>query len=124
MTSTTNVPGTLELCKDCVTVLLFTQSWCGHCKKAKPEFHTLESRYHDQDLHVKDISGDDPLIKAFKIAGFPTILMYSPKHNSYVKYSGPREAEPMHTFALKMSKSSSMADYDLWEYFPSITDQF
>ena len=73
---------------------MYYAEWCGHCKRAKPEFNKLMKDYKGNvkllliDAEAKEHAD---LVKEQKISGFPTIRMY-PKglSQNYNDYSGER----------------------------------
>ena len=75
------------------TVIIFHASWCGHCKKAMPEFKKAS-----EQGNVILMDSDDPKSKAlmnkYSISGFPTII----KGDGTV-YKGSRTASDILEFA-------------------------
>jgi protein disulfide-isomerase A6 len=79
------------------TVLIFFAPWCGHCKRAMPEFTKASEM---PDIKVLMINSDDPknksLLQQHSVKGFPHIV----KANGTV-HEGPRTAEAIAKFAEK-----------------------
>lgn len=78
--------------------LVFTASWCGHCKNLKPEWSKLATVFSaDSDtisideVLTTDVPADE-LKKRFEIKGFPTILYFPQGAKSEPEvYSGGRD---------------------------------
>lgn len=76
-------------------LVAFTTTWCGHCKRLKPEWAELSKIYaRDDDVAVVNVdctnSGAEALMGTFHVQGFPTIV-YFPKDGSTPKpYMGGR----------------------------------
>lgn len=79
---------------------MFYAPWCGHCKKAKPEFDTA-AEYFKEDPRVElaavDCTRHSSLCAAYSVKGYPTI-----KYFSYLKtmrdYSGGRTVCVLNAF--------------------------
>jgi thiol-disulfide isomerase/thioredoxin len=74
--------------------VMYYADWCGHCKRAKPEFSKLGSTLTIGEKSVKMVainSDENPeVVKAKNIRGYPTIHLYDPKGNLLQEYSGER----------------------------------
>lgn len=82
----------MELCNKLPTVVAFiAPSWCGPCKRLKPSLDNL-MRSEGSNYHILEIIDSDPLknqyIDLFKITGYPTVLIYFPEANKFVKFEG------------------------------------
>ena len=79
------------------TVLIFYAPWCGHCKKAMPEFIKATEMSNGK---VMLVNSDDPknkkLIQEHGVSGFPTI-----KKANGTEYKGGRTSEDIKSFADK-----------------------
>ena len=85
------------------TLIFFHAPWCGHCKRAKPEFEKLMKKISGMkgkkaamincDEH-QDIARDND------VQGFPTIRYYheGPKSKKFREYAGDRSMESMYQF--------------------------
>lgn len=76
------------------TFVMYYADWCGHCKRAKPEFEKLMQTYKG-DIKLAMINSELPenkeLVKQQRINGFPTIRYYPTGLNSaFQDYSGAR----------------------------------
>jgi thiol-disulfide isomerase/thioredoxin len=76
-------------------VLIVKAEWCGHCKKAKPEFERLVGaspiRLNDGSevvVRMLDEGKDKSEVQGLGVRGFPTILYVS--NGQKTEYSGPR----------------------------------
>jgi len=75
-------------------LIMYYASWCGHCKRAKPEFQQLMDSYQG-NVKVSMIDCEAPENKSISqeqgIKGFPTIRYYpSGLNENYQEYSGGR----------------------------------
>lgn len=75
-------------------LVMYYAEWCGHCKRAKPEFQKLMESYHGPvKLMMVDCEAPEnaELVKSQDIKGFPTIRYYpSGLNEKYEEYSGAR----------------------------------
>ncbi len=78
-------------------IVAFTASWCGHCKRLKPEYEKLATVYkNDDDIIVAEVSTTDGpadyLTSRYNVGSFPTIL-YFPKGDKKnpIAYESGRE---------------------------------
>jgi thiol-disulfide isomerase/thioredoxin len=76
-------------------VVIVKAAWCGHCKKAAPEFQRLVSaspiRLSDGSevkVRMLDDKADSTEVQGLGVKGFPTILYFS--NGQKTEYSGPR----------------------------------
>jgi protein disulfide-isomerase A1 len=85
--------------------------WCGHCKKLKPTWDSLGSRYAD----IKDriviakmdaTENDLPPSVPFKVAGFPTIKFKAAGGREFVDYDGDRSLESLIAFVEEHAKNN------------------
>ena len=78
-------------------LVMYYADWCGHCKRAKPEFAKLgatqtiggkvvEIQAVNPDTNPEAVEGKD-------IRGYPTIHLYSPKGALLQDYQGERTEE-------------------------------
>jgi thiol-disulfide isomerase/thioredoxin len=73
---------------------MYYAEWCGHCKRAKPEFEKLSQNYQGK-VKILAINAESPenkdLVKSQNIEGFPTIRYYpSGLSGKYDEYIGSR----------------------------------
>ena len=56
-------------------VLMFSATWCGPCKQAKPLFQKLSEERSDVQFEIVDIDEQKELTEQFAIAGVPTFVI-------------------------------------------------
>jgi len=74
---------------------MYYADWCGHCKRAKPEFEKLMQNYQG-NCKLMPINAEAPehksLVAKQDIKGFPTIRYYpSGLAGNYDEYTGERD---------------------------------
>ena len=66
------------------TIRMFKVDWCPHCKKALPEFQSVQNEYDGKTvngykLKLIVVDGEDPanesIVNSFKIQGYPTVVL-------------------------------------------------
>jgi thiol-disulfide isomerase/thioredoxin len=76
-------------------VMLYAD-WCGHCKKAKPDFEKLAAssplNIGTQKVRVRLVDGETEEAKKFSVEGFPTFILMKPD-GSQVRYEGGRNVD-------------------------------
>jgi protein disulfide-isomerase A6 len=75
-------------------IVKYYADWCGHCKRAKPEFEKLMQTYKG-DIKLAMVNSELPenkeLVKQQGINGYPTIRYYpSGLDSSFQDYTGGR----------------------------------
>jgi thiol-disulfide isomerase/thioredoxin len=77
------------------SVVILKASWCGHCKKAAPEFEKLVSASpitlqdgSKAKVIMLDADNDKEAISKYTVKGFPTILIG--KEGNMEEYPGER----------------------------------
>lgn len=78
-------------------LLIVKAAWCGHCKKAMPDFEKLVQsspvKLNDGSeitVRMLDESADSGEIQGLNVRGFPTILFRPTASAPPQEYSGPR----------------------------------
>lgn len=78
-------------------VVICKAEWCGHCKKAAPEFNKLLSAspitLNDgtkATVKILDADKDKSEISQYKVKGYPTVLVVDGGQTT--EYPGPRTA--------------------------------
>ncbi len=106
----------LKLCDEHVTMVAFTAGWCGYCKAIKPELMKLaempQDKFHFFQIDTTDVANEQ-LFKDFGIKGFPTLLRFDPKTNTWQRYEGERTANAL----LQCSQTPQCGD-GIWSTFP------
>ena len=77
------------------SVVICKADWCGHCKKAAPEFERLVSESpitlqngNKVNVTMLDADADKDKLSMYKIRGFPTILVNN--GSDMLEYPGER----------------------------------
>nr|XP_034307085.1 protein disulfide-isomerase A5-like isoform X1 [Crassostrea gigas] len=82
-------------------LVMFYAPWCGHCKKAKPEYQTAADKLaKESDSKVfaaVDCTTNEDICKTEKIDGYPTIKLYS-DGNYMADYNEDRKSENFYNF--------------------------
>jgi thioredoxin 1 len=56
-------------------VLMFSATWCGPCRQAKPVFNELKDSKPDVEFEVVDIDENHERAVQYNIAGVPTFIV-------------------------------------------------
>jgi thiol-disulfide isomerase/thioredoxin len=77
------------------SVIICKADWCGHCKKAAPEFDKLKSASPislkngtKATVKILDADQDKSEISKYKVRGYPTILIQN--GSDVIEYPGER----------------------------------
>ena len=78
------------------TFTMFYADWCGHCKKAKPDFVEFmgdgTKTIGDKTIKIEMVNADsgDPKVEAFQVKGYPTFCLQT-TDGKVTEYKGKRE---------------------------------
>jgi len=78
------------------TFTMFYADWCGHCKKAKPDFVEFMAdgtkTIGDKTVKIEMVNADsgDPKVEAFQVKGYPTFCLQT-TDGKVTEYKGKRE---------------------------------
>lgn len=85
------------------TFYMIGASWCGYCRKAKPEFEKLGSTMTIGEKVVAvryvDADQDKETAAKFQVEGYPTFVLET--GGRQIKYDGHRDVKSMHSFVEK-----------------------
>lgn len=92
-------------------LIMYKANWCGHCKRAAPEFQKLMDNYKGNvKIMMIDADEDKEIIKSQNIKGFPTIRYYpSGLNENYDEYSGERTYSNFATYLGKIEGTMDAA---------------
>ena len=81
-------------------LVMFYAPWCGHCKKAKPEYMAAADHFKDDKktvLAAVDCTRHKSVCDQFEVSGYPT-LKYFNFGKKAAKYNGPRNEDGFVSF--------------------------
>lgn len=101
-------------------LVAFTATWCGHCKRMKPEYEklsTLYTRKFDENVLIGNVDctgdGAKELTQKYGIRGFPTVMFFPADGSDPVPYSGGRDVNGFTTFLVEHGASARKPDGSL-----------
>jgi thiol-disulfide isomerase/thioredoxin len=88
-------------------LIIVKANWCGHCKRAMPDFERLVSaspitKADGSDVTVRMLDSDENAgeVQNLNVKGFPTIL-YQSSDGSISNYNGERTYNAIQEFILQ-----------------------
>jgi protein disulfide-isomerase A4 len=83
-----------------IVLVEFYAPWCGHCKKIAPELDIAARKLKQHQPHpilIAKVDGtiETELAKEYGVAGYPTMKIL--RKGKRFDYTGPREADGVHT---------------------------
>lgn len=89
------------------SVVICKADWCGHCKKAAPEFQKLEAASPitlangtQATVKILDADKDKEAIKKYNVRGYPSILIVNGSETT--EYPGERTHDAVVEFLNQM----------------------
>ncbi|XP_065349668.1 protein disulfide-isomerase A5 [Cloeon dipterum] len=82
-------------------LVMFYAPWCGHCKKAKPEFNTAAEKFKEDpkvEFAAVDCTAQQSVCSAYDVKGYPTIKYFSYLNKEKFDYAGGRTADDFISF--------------------------
>jgi thiol-disulfide isomerase/thioredoxin len=86
-------------------IRMFKVDWCPHCKKALPEFQSVQNEYEGKTingykLQLVVVDGEDPanesLVNNFNVQGYPTVVLT--KDGKNIEYDAKVEKSTLQQF--------------------------
>ena len=90
-------------------IRMFKVDWCPHCKKALPDFQSIQDQYHGKTvngykLQLIVVDGEDPanesIVNEFKIQGYPTVVLT--KDGKNIEYDAKVDKSTLQDFINSM----------------------
>jgi len=79
-------------------IVVFSATWCGHCKQLSPQLTKAKRRIATPIYKVNMSKAPEKLMKKLRLKGFPTIYGYS-ANGKKREYNGERTADLIVKFA-------------------------
>jgi thiol-disulfide isomerase/thioredoxin len=90
-------------------IRMFKVDWCPHCKKALPDFQSVQDQYDGKTvngykLKLVVVDGEDPanesIVNEFKIQGYPTVVLT--KDGKNIEYDAKVDKSTLQDFINSM----------------------
>ena len=90
-------------------IRMFKVDWCPHCKKALPDFQSIQEQYDGKTvngykLKLVVVDGEDPtnesIVNEFKIQGYPTVVLT--KDGKNIEYDAKVDKSTLQDFINSM----------------------
>jgi len=82
-------------------LVMFYAPWCGHCKRAKPEYERAAADFADDpkvEFAAVDCTKDNSVCSAFDVSGFPTFKYFHYYNKEQKPYEGGRTYQDFVSF--------------------------
>lgn len=106
--------------------IIFYAPWCGHCKKAKPDFTELAANFSSDSKYffgAVNCDADKTFCRSKDVKGFPTFFYY--KYGDGLQYRGINDFEHFYEFLQDPEKALDPArdweDIDGAEHIKKVT---
>lgn len=90
----------------------FYASWCGHCKRMKPDWERLGNAVTQENIVIASVDCTDPdaesLCEKYHVQGFPTLKTFF--NASSVDYNGERDFDSLWAYVTDMQRRCSAND--------------
>lgn len=74
------------------TIIKFTATWCGPCKKIAPVFEKLSSEYKDISFYEVDVDIEEEFCNKMNVNSMPTFIFFN-NGQEYKRLSGSNSSE-------------------------------
>uniref|UniRef100_A0A0A9YNZ9 Protein disulfide-isomerase A5 n=2 Tax=Lygus hesperus TaxID=30085 RepID=A0A0A9YNZ9_LYGHE len=94
-------------------LVMFYAPWCGHCKRAKPEFTAAADFFVESSkvaLAALDCTKHNSICKAVGVEGYPTFKYFNYYDKDMKDYNGGRQKSDFINFLSSLETSSSNID--------------
>ncbi|XP_066149547.1 protein disulfide-isomerase A5 [Euwallacea fornicatus] len=107
-------------------LVMFYAPWCGHCKKAKPEFTQAAAEFRDNprvEFAAVDCTLQSSICSAFKVTGYPTLKYFSYYNKEVKPYTGGRTKDDFVGYMsnpMQISNEHSSPSPERWSLDPAV----
>lgn len=92
------------------TLVDFYATWCRHCKNLMPVMEELGNEFSEStNIQIVKIDGDGDgkrMRKKYKVAGYPTLLLFTDSLSHPITYNGLRDQESLSNFIKLASRAA------------------